>query len=574
MTTVKNARPAPKDSAEPPLKKMRVSELLGITTGHVAPPDDQRTWLTASGTWAAAEAISKSMPKGDGIPLTLLTGFLGAGKSTVLNFILKADHGLKIAVLINEFGLVDIDNQLVDTVAKGEEGEPIMLNNGCVCCTISNGFIEAVHAILDRADQSGRLPDYFIVETTGLANPKPIMDSIEATELSQDLYLDQVLTVVDSSAWSEDHYGSETAHRQIQAADTVLLSKTDLADDARIKKVVASILSIRPNARILRSQKGHVPIAALFDLGIPFSAKPKRRKEVKSVENGKVKNEENAGGTQNGKHDHDPEHKHEHKEDHKHEHKNDDKHDHEHDHKKDDKHGHKHNHKHEHEHGHDDHEHDADGKCIPKPGMTHLEEEGFTSISFVSEYPFSLRRFREEFMEALPRGVFRSKGLLWFSNYDSRFVFHWSGSRYNVDEQMWPEGMERKNQLVLIGRELDKPLITKMLENCIAKPGEESEDEFEGEYGEEEGVEGALGDEGATEIDGGMAGGMVEGMQLPLASDSAIGGMAGGVAGGMVEGVQLPLQTEGRMPANVASGGSGATASAPSEPGVAPLRSM
>ncbi|CAN8066401.1 unnamed protein product [Agarophyton chilense] len=486
---------------EPPLKKMRVSELLGISTDCTAPADHEKTLLTSSGTWAAAEAITDAMPKGDGIPLTLLTGFLGAGKSTVLNYILKADHGLKIAVLINEFGQVDIDNQLVDSVAKGEEGDPIMLNNGCMCCTVSNGFMDAVYAILSRADAAGRLPDYFIVETTGLANPQPIMDTIEATALCEDLYLDQVLTVVDSSAWDEQHYGSETAHKQIQAADTILLSKTDLTGHDNVTKVVKSILSIRPNARILRSQKGYVPIATLFDLGISMGDKPKTKKGTYSVKNAKV-NKENGvitpGQTRARERDDDGDAKskqeHEHGHDHDHDHKKEHEHGHEYEHKQEHEHVHEHEHKlkQEHEHGHNhDHKHDADGKCcapkVSKEPKSHLEQEGFSSISFVSEYPFSLRRFKDEFVEKLPRGVFRAKGLIWFSNFDKRFVFHYSGSRYQVDEQEWPEGVERKNQLVVIGRELDKESITKMLEVCIVKPGDESEEEFEEEEEEEYG---------------------------------------------------------------------------------------
>lgn len=442
MTTLPpQSEPVPSDSnapsSEPPCKKMRVSELLGIPqqpdTSMV--PDLNKALLTASGEWSAAEAITKSMPKDCGVPLTILTGFLGAGKSTVLNYILNADHGLKIAVLINEFGEVDIDNQLVDTMAQGKEGKPVMLNNGCVCCTISSGFAEAVRQTLADAEERDRFPDYFIVETTGLADPKPIMDSVVATELRDDLYLDQVLTVVDASAWTEDHYESETAMRQIESADTILLSKTDLAEDARVENVIESIVAVKPNARILRSQKGFVPIAALFDLGVSMTG-PRTRKKVDKDS----KNCDKCEDKHNCNHDHD------------------------------------HDHDHKHDHGHDD-----KGKH-----RNHLEEEGFTSISFVSEFPFSLRRFKDEFMEAIPQGVFRAKGLLWFVGELSRFIFHWSGSRYHVEEQPWPEDLEHKNQLVIIGRQLDNSEITQMLEECVVRPGEESEEEGEEYYQEEE----------------------------------------------------------------------------------------
>lgn len=471
---------------------MRVSELLGLSSPEHSAfhPDENKTFLNVSGEWAAADAITRSIPRDQGLPLTILTGFLGAGKSTVLNYILKADHGMKIAVLINEFGEVDIDNQLVDTVAEGEEGEAVVLNNGCICCTVSNGFIDAVQKILEQADANDNVPDYFIVETTGLADPKPILDSVVATELREELYIDQVLTVVDASSWDVKHYGSDTAHKQIETADTILLSKTDLCDEEKTKSVINSVLEIRPNARILKSQKGHVPIAALFDLGLSLADKPKGP-------SAKPKEAEKGG----------------HEKPHDHKHEDNDVHDHKHaDGEKcgEDCHG-----KHEHQHAdgktcgedcHEKHEHKhADGETCgegcnhdhddaDKTKQNHLEQEGFTSMSFVSDFMFSLRRFKDEFMDNLPDGVFRSKGLLHFAGYDSRFVFHWSGSRYHVEEDEWPEGSVRKNQLVLIGRDLDKPMLKSMLENCIVRPGEESDveeleeedynEEYEGEDGD------------------------------------------------------------------------------------------
>lgn len=447
-TPVKPGPDAPTE--EPPCKKMRVSELLGITQQHEQ-PDFNKALLTSSGSWAAAEAIAKSMPKDCGVPLTILTGFLGAGKSTVLNYILKADHGLKIAVLINEFGEVDIDNQLVDTMAQGTEGKPVMLNNGCVCCTISSGFAEAVRQTLADAENRNRFPDYFIVETTGLADPQPIMESINSTELREDLYLDQVLTVVDASAWTADHYESPTAMKQIESADTILLSKTDLINDTQLDSVVEAVLAVRPQARILRSQKGSVPIAALFDLGISLTG-PRTRKKSDKVAN-------------------DHEHTHDHSHDHKHDHN--------------------HDHSHDHHHSHD-HNHDHKNEK-----RNHLEEEGFTSVSFVSEFPLSMRRFKDNFMELLPKEVFRAKGLLWFVGESTRFIFHWSGSRFTVEEQHWPENVEHKNQLVIIGRQLDKETLFRMLEDCLVRPGEESEEEPEEEYsdGNEDGVYGGEGDD-------------------------------------------------------------------------------
>ena len=201
----------------------------------------------------------------------------------------------------------------------------------------------------------------------------------------------------------------------------------------------------------------------------------------------------------------------------------------------------KHDHKHDHDHKHG-HDHVHDENCNhDHEKMNHLEQEGFMSISFVSPLPFSLRRFRDDFMEKLPKSIFRSKGLLWFSKFDERFVFHWSGSRFNVEEEPWPENVTRNNQLVVIGRNFDKEKLTKMLESCVDKPGEESEDEYY--EGEED-----IGDEGYDEgippeayegEYGGVPGAMPQGVMPP-------GAMPTGV---MYPGVMLPGVPAGGMPA-------------------------
>lgn len=443
----------------PPAKKQKMSIAELVTSAPSVPASDDvaaPSLLTADGTWAAAERIQAHviMP---GIPLTVLTGFLGAGKSTILNYILRAPHRLKIAVLINEYGAIDIDSKLVDTSTAYKEGDPVILDNGCICCTVSNGFIDALRKILESASKSGNAPDYIIVETTGLADPKPIIDSIQETELREEIYVDQVLTAVDSSAWSMEHYGSETAKRQIQVADTVLLTKTDLVEEtARIEIVLQSIRQIRPNARILRSQSGYVPIHALLDLDIASKVQ-----KSSTDDDGKGVTEESCrAGKQSHCHS-EPRHE-----------------------------GHEH--------------HDGHGKCSancehthePKK-RSHLEEEGFSSVSFTTKLPLSMTRFRRDFMEELPDGVFRAKGLLWFSSFSSRFIFHWSGSRYNVEEGEWPEGIERSNQLVVIGRNLDQAAILTMLKSCVVQPGDEESDDEEDEYDEEDEL--GVGDDGEVQ---------------------------------------------------------------------------
>jgi G3E family GTPase len=466
---------------------MDIAGLLAPSAPSAPSPDAALpALLTADRTWASAARITAQMPR-SAVPLTILTGFLGAGKSTILNYILRAPHGLKIAVLINEFGAVDIDSKLVDTSAAYKDGDPVVLDNGCICCTVSNGFIDAVRRILDSSSETGVRIDYFIVETTGLADPKPIVDSIQETELRDEIYVDQVLAAVDSSSWTSAHYGSPTAVKQIEVADTILLTKTDLVtDDAKLNTVVDSVLDVRPNARIIRSQAGYIPITALFDLDIASNRQPqsamastKAASCAPATASGSVeKPAENinleasapgtrarahastngsGNGTGNGNTCRD---------------------------------GAPHDHGGGGACGHGVHSHPPGEACFEKPAKSHLEEEGFTSVSFVSHLPLSLRRFRRDFMEELPDGVFRAKGLLWFANYPSRFIFHWSGSRYNVDETEWPADVEKANQLVVIGRKIDHSQITALLETCIVNPGSEETDDEDGGVDEDDAEEG------------------------------------------------------------------------------------
>lgn len=432
----------------------------GAATGAPAAPAPSDRAVYTSGSWEVAEALSRKMPK-HAVPFTLLTGFLGAGKSTVLNYILRQPHGLRIAVLINELGEIDIDNQLVSAADVGEEDDVMELNNGCICCTISNSFIDAVQRILARFKDAP--PDYLIVETTGVADPEPIMNAVQATELSEELYWDQVLTVVDASQFDDAHYGSETARKQVHAADTVLLSKTDLMAPEAVEAAVQRIIKMKPNARILRSQRGHVPVAALFDLGMSLhrdapdgtpsvapAAAAAANGAAPAVDGAAAKGAPTASGAPAG---------------HTHAHAPGEA-------CKDDACGHDHGaggHEHSHGHGHGD-------AAAPAPAApTHLEREGFTSISFAANKPFKLSAFRDHFVDTLPPGVFRAKGLLWFRHYPSRFLLQVSGKRFQMDQDVWPDGAAPSNQLVVIGRDLDRDAIVRSLEACLVEPVADSD---------------------------------------------------------------------------------------------------
>jgi len=431
-----------------PVKRPRlisIAELLGVDSAPVASQAgydaSQGAFVKTSSTWASVDNVMKSMPR-LGIPLTVLTGFLGAGKTTVLNYILNAPHGLRIAVLINEFGSVDIDNQLVDTMVKDEQkpesekkdhDEPdlVKLDNGCICCTISTNFVDAILKILDDCESEKNYPDYILVETTGLADPEPILNSVKATELSEMVYVDQVLTVVDASSWDADvHYESDTAIQQIVFADTLLLSKTDLVSPQRVNEVARDLLEMKESARILRSAKGAVPVEALFDIRLDRERRIEELIELKAQKLAeKKKNEENAHNENDkrGEHTHD--------------------------------HG-------EHKHEHGEHKHGDEKK--EQKTTSHFEREGFNSVAIEAMKPFDMEKFRLKFIENVPRGVYRAKGILWFDGMPERYIFHLSGvSRMTVDMDDWPENESPKTQFVVIGRKLDQNAIRKIISECF-----------------------------------------------------------------------------------------------------------
>lgn len=492
------------------------------------PPAATDRVVYTSGSWEAAEAITRAFPR-HAVPFTLLTGFLGAGKSTVLNYILRQPHGLRIAVLINELGEIDIDNQLVSATDVGEEDDVMELNNGCICCTISNSFIDAVQRILARFKDTP--PDYLIVETTGVADPEPIMNAVQATELAEELYWDQVLTVVDASQFGDDHYGSETARKQVNSADTVLLSKTDLMTPEAVDAAVQRVINMKPNARILRSQRGQVPVAALFDLGMSLRRET-NEKTVKGVptvgaaapapKSAAVAGTAGPNGADKGGAPH--------------AHASGDASKQEacdHDHGTGG-----HNHTHDHDHGAGGHNHTHDHGHAAPP--THLEREGFSTVSFAANKPFKLSTFRDFFVDTLPVGVFRAKGLLWFRHYPSRFLLQVSGKRFQMDQDLWPKGTAPNNQLVVIGRNLDRNALVASLEACLVEPLEDSEDDMTsddevGMLGEDPGMppDGMYGGYGEMyRVDEGGVGGNVGGREAPRARDDGGNGGGGGAGAG------------------------------------------
>src|ERR1700709_2671355 len=236
------------------------------------------------------------------IPVTVLTGYLGAGKTTLLNRILSEPHGQKYAVIVNEFGEIGIDNELV----VGADEEVFEMNNGCICCTVRGDLIRIIEGLMRR---KGKF-DAIIVETTGLADPAPVAQTFFVDEnVGRRTKLDAVVTVADAM-WLKDRLkAAPEAKNQIAFADVIVLNKTDLVSKAELAEVEARIRAINPYAKLHRTERCQVAIADVLERGA-FDLDRILEIEPEFLD----------AGDGHDHHDHDHHHDHHHGHDHHHDH--------------------------------------------------------------------------------------------------------------------------------------------------------------------------------------------------------------------------------------------------------------
>jgi len=376
-------------------------------------------------------------------PVTVLTGYLGAGKTTLLNRILSEQHGHKYAVIVNEFGEIGIDNDLI----VGADEEVFEMNNGCICCTVRGDLIRIIEGLMKR---KGKF-DAIIVETTGLADPAPVAQTFFVDQdIADEARLDAIVTVADAKFLAARLKDAPEAKNQIAFADVVIVNKTDLVTPAEIEEVEARIRGINPYAKIHRAVKCNVPLDAVlgrnaFDLD-----------RILEIEPAFLKAED---------HDH-----HHHDHGHHHEHGEDCGPDCGHDHH--DHHGHAH---HDH-HGHDHHEHGED--CGPDCGHDHgglktIHDEEIQSISMKIEgdvNPDLFMPWINKIVQDMGPDILRSKGILSFPGEPKRFVFQGVHMILDGDLQRdWRDGETRESKLVFIGRKLKQDELRRGFDACVIK---------------------------------------------------------------------------------------------------------
>ena len=408
-------------------------------------------------------------------PITLLTGYLGAGKTTLMNHVLNNQDGYKVAVIVNDIGEVNIDAKLISDggfIQEKDNGKVVPLSNGCICCTLKEDLMQQIIDILKT-----RKFDYIMIEASGICEPLPIAQTITILSNSMEQYglpkmcrLDNVVTVVDSMRLATEFGCGENLVKddideedienllieQIEFCNVIVLNKVDDVTEEQLNTVKAVIKKLQPNAKIIETNYAKVDVGEIMDTNnFDFEKITSSAGWIQELEN-------------DGNEEDNDEYESEHENEHKHNHKHEDEHD----------------HSHEHEHHHHHHNHD-EGEA---------EEYGISTFVYTSRKPFDVAKFEKYINESFPKSVIRCKGLVWFkSDYDMSYLFEQAGKQFKVSEtgywlasapqedleqiiQNDPEVLkdwddevgDRMVKLVFIGRKMDKEQIIKDL-NEITK---------------------------------------------------------------------------------------------------------
>lgn len=350
------------------------------------------------------------------IPTTILTGFLGAGKTTLLNRILQENHGFKIAVIENEFGEENIDNEIL---IQDSNENIVEMNNGCICCTVRGDLVLALANLAQRRAAGELAFDRVIIETTGLANPGPVAQTFFIDdEVGSQFLLDAVITVVDARHAMQQLDAHEEAQRQVGFADRLLISKTDLVSEDAVAALRARLAHINPRAQMKLVHFGQANIADILDIkGFNLNEKLEIDPDFLAAE----------------------------------EHECDDHcaHDHEHH----DEHGGKHG-----THAHHDHHHGH-------------HTDNIAAFVFKSKRPFDTAKLDEQMghlINIYGTRMLRYKGVLWMAGADRKVVFQGVHQLMGSDlGGKWPNATDRESKMVFIGQNLPKDIFIQSLTQCL-----------------------------------------------------------------------------------------------------------
>ena len=373
------------------------------------------------------------------IPVTILTGFLGSGKTTLLKRVLHESHGMKIAVIENEFGEENIDTDILKTESKEQI---LQMSNGCICCTIREDLREALQLLAAKRRKGLVDFDRIVIETTGLADPGPVAQTFFMDdEIAESYLIDSIITLVDAKHANQQLDHRQEARRQVGFADQMFMSKTDLVTEAEKEALTHRLKHMNPRAPIRAVHFGDVPLSEVFDL---------------------------RGFNLNAKLDIDPDFLKEDEHDHAHDHSACD-----HDHGQCEHDVHAHEHKQEHvpdEHcGHDHHDHEHGEHCN-HPHHHHYDDD-VKSFVYRADRPFDPAKL-EDFLGAIvniygPK-MLRYKGVLDMKGTSRKVIFQGVHQLMGSDlGPEWEEGEKHVSKMVFIGIDLPQDILRQGLDQCL-----------------------------------------------------------------------------------------------------------